>query len=162
MDNEYLSLSVTNTYDGRLNLSGQVKQGNVGIELLAANPIDRMASYTGSGLPFPCLDIALEGTVNRYIVDTPTFTTQFEFPNSFYDATWSKKIGPAIFAVVHLADGSQSVFKLDLEDPLPLKTLTHRPERSPEFYANREKMGVKDQFALLLELKDAKIKFPTA
>ena len=42
-------------------------------KIIAANPIDMMSNYSGSGLPFPSSEIAFENTPNIYILNSFQF-----------------------------------------------------------------------------------------
>lgn len=166
-DHEHLTCSVD--VGNTVNIKGEIK--NPGrftvVEVKAAAPIDRMASYTGSGLPFPCVQIAFESTPNLHRVGLPRgeFECAFVYPNSFYGPDARTKIGPAIFILLVSSDRHTEpvTVRIDLPDPLPLKTLTYRPERSPDMYARRaDRMGVRGQEEILRMIGDAKVKYPTA
>jgi hypothetical protein len=107
--------------------------------LIASNPIDRMTNYSGSGLPFPCSDIAFENTPNILNIDSSgSFDTVFIYPNSYYSQGGCEKIVSSIFII--LDNGSNKEFiRFELPDICPLRTLSNRKNRTgPEFYATRD------------------------
>lgn len=134
-------------------LTGHVRDaGQYGrIELMAAAPIDRRVSYSGSGLPFPCAAVALDGTPNYAEVPvTPdgAFTARFEWPNSYLSDDATAKVPPSVFVVLTPRVGGRPVLvRLELPDDLPVRTLTDRAERSalgPAFYsAKADVIGIR-------------------
>lgn len=118
------------------------------MQLLAAHPIQRMTSYSGSGLPFACPNMAFHNTPNNVsITGNGAFDVFFSYPNSYYTNDGLQRIPPSLFFVLVPAEGDPDTvqFKLDEEDPLQLRSLTHRPGRSqgPWFYqAKDEVLGV--------------------
>jgi hypothetical protein len=104
--------------------------------LIAPNSINRTASYSGTGLPFPCADIAFENSPNVYEVDTTgMIDIVFTYPNSYYTVANKKKIISSVFAVFESNDGTHKFIRLQLKDIYPLRTLVNRESRNgPEFY----------------------------
>lgn len=122
------------------------------MEVVAPCPPDRRASYTGSALPFPCAGVAFCGTPNRARVAADgRIDAAFAYPNAYYLADWNTRVAPSVFVILHPPSGDAVFVRLELPDPLPLKTLTHRPERTgPEFYARKaDILGVQSQEAIL-------------
>ena len=111
--------------------------------LTAPAPIDRMSNYSGSGLPFPSYEMAIEGSPNILEIDSNgVFSTVFEYPNSFYEyneMTYQKDkiISPIIFI---LGNGEDEIsVRFELHDLNVLRTLVNRSGRkSPEFYAAKD------------------------
>ena len=68
-------------------ITGKITQAFSKAKLLAANPIDRMSNYAGSGLPFPCYDIAFDNTPNIKHINESNYAATFEYPNSFTNRT---------------------------------------------------------------------------
>ena len=76
-----------------------VEQRNIpykNAKIIAANPIDRMMNYSGSGQPFPSSEIAFENTPNIYKINEATFNIEFKYPNSYYMPNGRDKIPPTI------------------------------------------------------------------
>jgi len=142
--NEYLSCSVE-IVDNKVKIKGNIASASnyIGMVIKASNPIDRMTTYTGSGLPFPCHGIAFEGTPNEYkIPDNGIFETTFSYPNTFYDEDYTKLIPPCIFFILQQKNKEPLVFKYELANPLPVRSLTYRPRyrTGPQFYSMKEEL----------------------
>lgn len=136
------------------------------INLCAANPIDRMTSYSGSGMPFPCPNIAFDNSPNTYEIDTTgAFSTTFVYPNSYYTNDAMEKVPPSIFFILYKNNGEDNVYvRFGLEDPLPVRTLTHRAGRvGPEFYTLKDEL-IAPQTAegVMRSLKALKYKYALA
>lgn len=97
-ENDYLRLSVHETEAAELTINGTVRHPERYTRVMAifaANPIDRMMSYTGSGLPFPNQEIAFEGSRNVYAIPkTGIVNTHFKKPNAYYTHA---KVPPSLF-----------------------------------------------------------------
>ena len=172
-DNEYVSCAwQANQQNQKLNLQGKVKNPEQYEKMLviAAHPIDRITSYSGSGLPWPCPGNAFEDTPNVIHVNaTGVFQTTFVYPNSYYTYDGLTKVPPSIFVVLHrtLADNPH-VIRMELpETPiLSLRSLTHRSghRAGPSYYSAKEElMGVpRSAEETMLKLKDYKAKYNIA
>ena len=141
-ENEYVKCQVNVFKNSEfIQIIGNVKnkENYKNIFLLACNPIDKKASYSGSGLPFPCPDIAFENTKNIYNVPSSgSIDTKFSYPNSYYSVADKKKIISSIFFIVELLNGEKKFLRFELEDLYPLKTLINREARQgPEFYSKK-------------------------
>jgi len=144
-DNSYMSMEVVGDVESdAIAITGRVKNPNAynKIQLIAANPIDRMTNYSGSGLPFPCASIAFENTPNKADIKTPTgeFQVFFRYPNSYNSLDAMEKIAPSLFAVFYTEEEPTYVrFQLPERAPLQVRTLVHRPLRTdPTFYSQKE------------------------
>lgn len=167
--NEHVSCTVTVLPDRFLLIRGTVKspQRYAYMQLLAAHPIQRMTSYSGSGLPFPCPNVAMNNTPN--VLNIPSdgeFTANFSYPNSYYTNDHLQKVPPSIFVVLipsNDLDPIISQFKLPEDDPLCLRTLTHRATRviGPWFYQAKDQLlGVPISAEHTMRAyKDYKLKF---
>ena len=146
-NDEYTSFNVAFNGDhSLLQITGSVKKNALynSVVIIAANPIDRMSNYSGSGLPFPNYEIAFENTPNIHNVDSSgTFNISFKYPNSFYTPDGINKIKPSIYFVItdSAASGSNNSFRIqyELHDIVALRTLVNRSARkNPEFYAAKD------------------------
>ena len=103
-DNYFVSCSVSFENDYKyLTIIGNVKNPMLYKQMLmlAPNPIDRMTNYSGSGLPFPCAEIAFDNTPNRHIINNSgSFSMKFKYPNSYYAQDGCTKILPSIFFIL--------------------------------------------------------------
>lgn len=144
-NDEYTGFNINYSKDyTTLQLVGSIKNNVMysSVIIIAANPIDRMSNYSGSGLPFPNYEIAFENTQNIYKVDgTGIFDISFKYPNSFYMPDGINKIKPSIYFV--FTDMNNKAFRVqyELHDILALRTLINRESRkNPEFYGARDYM----------------------
>jgi hypothetical protein len=135
--------------DSQLAVNGHVKEPMRfdAMEVLAPHPIDRRASYSGSGLPFPCPTIALTNTPNRTsAAPDGRFMATFSYPNSYYSYDGKTKIKPSIFFALkpkgqNPEDTVFIRFELPEHPALFFRTLTHRPGRTgPGFYGDKDSM----------------------
>lgn len=143
--NDHVQCVVAITGNSSVRISGNVINPAAFTRMLiiAPNPIDRMTSYAGSGLPFPCPNIAFDNTPNKALIDqTGGFNVTFTYPNSYYSNDQFQRIEPSVFFILQrAAHGTDPVFvRIPLDDILPLRTLTYRPgfREGPEFYARKD------------------------
>lgn len=142
-NNEYVSCSIIFSNDYKtLNIQGNVKNPMAYNKMLlvAPNPIDRMSNYSGSGLPFPCADIAFDNTPNNLIIDgTGSFNTTFKYPNSYYGQSGNNKVVSSIFFILDSGSNKEYV-RFELKDLCVLRTLVDRAskKKGPEYYAARD------------------------
>jgi hypothetical protein len=134
--------------------------------VIAPNSVDRLTSYSGSGLPFPCANIAFENTPNKVVIDpTGVFDVTFTYPNSYYSNNMLQRIEPSLFFILQRGPTEEAVYvRIPLEDVLPLRTLTHRPERTgPEFYSRVEDLiAPTTAEGVMRSLKEYKAKYGIA
>lgn len=112
------------------------------IQLVAACPPNRMTAYAGSGLPFPCSQVAFEDTPNvATISKSGTFDVTFEYPNAYYVPDMNTKIPPSVYFVFKSPHKSFAS-RVELYDNLPVRTLVHRPNhaKGPGFYTAKESL----------------------
>lgn len=128
----------------KIRITGHIKKRDSfhNVLLIAANPIDKRTSYHGTGLPFPCADIAFEGTKNLYSVkESGIINVEFDYPNSYYSVADKKKLISSIFFVFETKDNKQSFLRFQLKDLYPLRTLINRETRTgPEFYETKHRI----------------------
>jgi hypothetical protein len=145
--NEYVECVVEREDNDVLYISGYVTRMDQfdRVEIFAANPIDRMVNYTGSGQPFPCSRIAFEGTPNYKVIGSKSggFDVRFKYPNSYYTEDQFTRIPPCIFFKMSRANSDPVFVRFELplqDDVLNVRTLTYRttPRQGPEYYAAKE------------------------
>lgn len=171
-DNEYVSFNISSVGNGvpfpKIRIQGTVKNpmNYEKVEMIASNPPMSMTNYSGSGLPYPCADVAFDNTPNRQEILRPDFNVEFVYPNSYYVSGGTTKIKPSIFfSFLYKSSTVPTFVRFELEDILPLKTLTHRPERTgPEFYSRKaDIVGVPpSQEYLLQNIANIKTKYGVA
>ncbi len=127
--------------------------------IIAPNPPDKITSYSGSALPFPNEEIALEKTKNIYEIGTDgIINVKFSFPNSFYNPEGTKKIISPFLIIV---DNNRYIY--ETKDICPLKTLTDRVRGNPSFYALKEiLLPVADAEDTMFNYAKAKVKYNIA
>jgi len=102
--------------------------------LTAPNSPNNLMSYSGSLLPFPNEEIALENTKNKCIINTDgIINTVFSYPNSYYSADGYNKIKSPIILII---DDKKIIYELD--DLCPLKSIRDRVRGDPRYYAVKE------------------------
>jgi hypothetical protein len=101
---------------------------NTKFSYMAANPIDRGYTYSGSGLPFPNEDIAYENTPNKgegVIDNDGDFSLTLMYPNAYYINQGSILLNPH----VELTTVAGEMFSIDLGRPFQNRSLKHLPDR---------------------------------
>lgn len=141
-ENEFFKCQIQTIENcSKIHISGQVinRPAYTNVVFLANNPMDKKSSYSGTGLPFPCADIAFEGSSNIYTVgESGDINCVFTYPNSYYTVANKKKIISSVFVIVELLNGHKEMIRLELEDMYPLRTLINREARNgPEFYSSK-------------------------
>jgi hypothetical protein len=152
-----------NSDNNTIFISGNVLDPGLYNEMIviAANPIDRMMNYTGSGLPFPSPEIAFEGTPNMYVIGSDgVINVTFTRPNSYY-AIGAERIEPSVFVKLNTNKESDPVtVQFKLTDLYPLKSVYYRKEREdlgPLFYEKKaDIIGVRSQYEIIKMLEDIK------
>jgi hypothetical protein len=134
------ALSGKVTYDANndvFTVEGQFTNShNVSMNYWAANPIPRMYSYSGSGLPFPNPSEAYENTPNQgqILLDNDgKFTFKLDHPAGYY-----VRQGKILMkAHVHLKTSSdETVYTVMIADYFPYRSLKNLPDR-PNRSVNR-------------------------
>lgn len=166
-ENSYITMEVSGSPESDvIQLKGRVKnmESYKKVTLIAANPIDRMTSYSGSGLPFPCASIAFQNSQNKHEVQSSdgSFYTNFLYPNSYNSLDAMELIGPSIFAVFYTHDSSEPTyvrFELPQRAPLQVRSLVHRPKRTDPmfYYAKQDIIGIHGAEATMRRWSDVKL-----
>jgi hypothetical protein len=142
---KYVRIQVNVQPDGKVSVHGQVVNPSLfsKMEVYAPHPINRMTSYTGSGLPFPCAAVAFDNTPSYLqIPKEGNFNTVFQYPNGFLTQDATNKVAPSVFVKLTYANPAIQpvIIRHGLDDPLPLRTLVDRPNHKlgPIFYSAKE------------------------
>jgi hypothetical protein len=160
----YVTLDIKENGDDTLSINGNVLNPFAYTEMIvvAANPIDRMMNYSGSGLPFPSPCIAFENTPNYYVIGGDgVINTTFLRPNSYYATDTYTRVEPSVFVKLYKNNKDEPVtVKFKLADNNPLKSVFYRKERSelgPAFYEKKaDIIGVRSQYEIIKMLEDVK------
>jgi hypothetical protein len=135
------------------------------MEIIAPNPPPYMTSYSGTGLPYSCLNQALEGTKNKlYVKKDGFFKATFSYPNSYYSSDMTVKVKPSIFFNLKNVTNPDFV-RIELPDPYQLRSLIYRRGyySGPIFYDKKEEvvpMGT--AYQTMMNIKEAKTKYDIA
>jgi hypothetical protein len=140
--NEFVNCDVDFLMNGDIHLTGKVASPSTFqlMSIFAASPINRLTSYSGSGLPFPCAQVAFENSPNNYTIDpSGDYDVVFKYPNGYYMSDAKEKVPPSIFFSFAEPGKAPFLVHFKLPDPLPLRTLGYRPNRvSPLYYSAKE------------------------
>lgn len=144
-NDEYTAFDITvNSDNSALKINGSIKNHTMykDIIIIAPNPINRMSSYSGSGLPYPNYEIAFENTPNIHKIEASgIFDISFKYPNSFYMPDGINKIKPSIYFIFSTIDDKSFRLQYELRDINPLRTLINRNSRkNPEFYGAKDRI----------------------
>lgn len=135
ISDEHIDCLIT-LVDKKIIIKGYLKNPSIYKKKIikAPNPPNLLYSYSGSCLPYPCEEIALENTKNiKTINDDGIIDCVFSFPNSFYSIDGYTKIKSPI--ILYL-DNNKYIY--ELFDLCPLKTIRDRVRGNPSFYAIKE------------------------
>jgi hypothetical protein len=164
-ENEFINCKVKfiNNNKREIKITGKVVTGEIynNVTLFAANPVDNITSYSGSGLPFPNSDYAFDNTKNRHLIDNSGFfDVVFTYPNSYYINGGRTKLISSLFFIFENHDGSKKFIRFELKDLFPLKTLNNREARvGPEFYdAKYTLLPIDTAYEVMKEYKNMKVK----
>lgn len=160
----YVTLDIKEHGDEHLFISGDVLDAPMYTKMIviAANPIDRMMNYSGSGLPFPSPSIAFEDTPNVFVVGSDgVINTTFLRPNSYYSIDTYLRVVPSVFVKLYKENEPEPItVQFKLIDNHPLKSVFYRKERSemgPQFYQKKaDIIGVRSQYEIIKMLEAVK------
>lgn len=138
-ENEYIKCKVEYVKDHEyIRITGHIinREGYNNVILIASNPIDKRGSYSGTGMPFPCPDIAFENTKNIFEVNkNGNIDVIFSYPNSYYTVADKRRIVSSLFLILEKNTGEKFFVRMELKDLYVLRSLVNREERtSPNFY----------------------------
>jgi hypothetical protein len=112
------------------NLSGKFSEiTGQPLKYWAANPIPRMYSYSGSGLPFPNPEVAYENSPNQgeVMVDaTGQFNIALLQPSGYYTRQGKVLMKPHVHFRV---PGYNRIFTITIADDFPYRSLSNLPDR---------------------------------
>lgn len=134
-NDEYINITVE-IIENNLNIVGTLKNSSVFKKriLTAPAPPNTLMSYSGSFLPFPNEEIALENTKNLFIINPDgVINTTFTYPNSYYSPDGYNKLKSPIILII---DDKKIIYELD--DLCPLKSIRDRVRGDSRFYAVKE------------------------
>ena len=144
--------------DGNFIVEGKAPIGTPFVKYWAAAPPTYSLSFSGSGLPYPNEELAMEKSPNqgRAEVKNGFFQFPLEYPNSYYDKFLRKIVPPQVkFCYVNQNGEHQGdVYVANLGEGIPFRSLVDTKKRDwnagPLFYCNNN-LPVRNQFQILLD-----------
>lgn len=128
------------------------------VRYVAANPPTYMESVSGSALPYPNEEVAMESTPNQGVIELGSnagFRIQLQFPNSYYEELGKILVRPHIRLL--FMDGKNQPLgdwiSVPLGEGVPYRSLTWPDKRNwlegPLFFAGRESLPIRTQAQIL-------------
>lgn len=156
IDHEFYSCDVTDpNTDDLITLTITFKSGvnpdASQMEYIAAAPVERRASYTGSGLPFSSAQMAFDNTPNKGSIQMNTYTHEIvvKSPNSYYSGHGTVLIPPTVY-FSFIQNGKHRKVSVKLNDGVYYRTLTYPSQRTGAmFYDNVQNLPVRSQEQVL-------------
>ena len=144
--------------DGNFIVEGKPSMDVQFVKYWAASPPTYGLSFSGSGLPYPNEEVALEKTPNQGVAEVKNGSFQFplEYPNSYYDQVLRKYVPPQVkfLYVDHNRENRGDVYIANLGDGIPFRSLVDTKKRNwnagPLFYCNNN-LPVRSQYQILLD-----------
>jgi hypothetical protein len=145
---------------GRVTVKGsvQTKGRDMHVVFWAAAPPDFRTSYTGSGLPYPNFEVAMQQTPSSGTVPVNadgTFSFSIQYPSGYYTNLGTLYVKPHV-RIRSVVDGHMGpVETIKVAEGIPFRLLTYppipstAPRCSPEFYGNRDYLPVRTQEDIL-------------
>jgi hypothetical protein len=152
------SVNIHYNSDGNFIVEGKTPMGVQLVKYWAAAPPTYSLSFSGSGLPYPNEELALEKTPNKGVAEVKNGFFQFplEYPNSYYDQVLRKYVPPQVkFCYVDRnGENRGDVYVANLGDGIPFRSLVDTKKRDwnagPLFYCNNN-LPVRSQYQILLD-----------
>jgi hypothetical protein len=141
-DDVQYHIEVTNNDDlliyGKLKraLAKHVQQ----VEYLAAAPVDRRTSFSGSGMPYADEEQAFYDSPNTGSANVEgdgSFAIRMKVPSSYYIGLGTVLVPPTVY-IKYAQEDEIKTFKIIVDGPVAFRMLTYpmHPKRaSPEFYS---------------------------
>lgn len=139
----------------RGSINDNVMEGK--IYIIAACPIDRISSWSGSGLPFASAKQAFDNTPTKKTIElglNNRFDFTIQVPNSYYVGLGTVLIPPTLFLKYSNGETSK-VIPIQVGNPIPYRTLTypmstaHKSRTGPLFYENNDMSMLRTQEQIL-------------
>lgn len=119
----------------------------------APAPVDRRASFSGSGLPYASAEQAYGGlNPNRGEVALRgpglEFEIQLEAPSAYYEGLGTALVAPRLH-MAYRSGGVEMRSSIALGEPVPFRTLTYQAQRAGPGFYSPEDPSVRSQEAVL-------------
>ena len=128
------------------------------IRYVAANPPTYLESVSGSALPYPNEEVAMESTPNQGVVEIGSdagFRIQLQFPNSYYQELGKVLVKPEV-RLMFLDQKNKALsgwISVPLGEGVPYRSLTWSEKRNwldgPLFFVGRESLPIRTQAQIL-------------
>lgn len=147
------SISVLGDPRGEIVVRGVLSQrpDDGRLHYAAPAPVDRRASYSGSGLPYASREQAFAGTPNRGVADVGggnAFELRLDAPSAYYEGLGTVLVPPTLH-LAYLAGGVEMRSEVPLSKPVPFRTLTYPAQRNGAAFYAPESPLVRSQEAIL-------------
>ena len=144
--------------EGNFIVEGKAPMGVEFVKYWAASPPTYSLSFSGSGLPYPNEELAMEKTPNQGVAEVKNGFFQFplDYPNSYYDQVLRKYVPPQVkfMYVDRNGENRSDVYIANLGDGIPFRSLVDTKKRNwnagPLFYCNNN-LPVRSQYQILLD-----------
>jgi hypothetical protein len=152
------SVNIHYNSEGKFIVEGKAPIDVQFVKYWAASPPTYSLSFSGSGLPYPNEELAMEKTPNKGVAEVKNGGFQFplEYPNSYYDHFLRKIVLPQVkFCYVNgNGENRGDVYVANLGDGIPFRSLVDTKKRNwnagPLFYCNNN-LPVRSQYQILLD-----------
>lgn len=111
------------------------------VSFIAAAPLERRASYSGSGLPFASQIQAFENTPNVGVAKLDknnNFGFEIDTPNSYMVGLGSVKVPPVVYLTYFTLAGQKKMATVQVRESIAYRSLTYptapRPRKDATFY----------------------------
>ena len=143
--------------NGRLNgqLGVQSTVEKLFVKYSAANPPTYSSNFSGSGLPYPNIEVAFENTPNKGVVEihNMSFNFSIRYPNSYYKNMGTVHVKPHV-KVLLFNDKNENIGEekiLYLGEGIPFRAISRNIKNtSPLFYVNNN-LPIRTQYQILLD-----------
>lgn len=140
--------------DGTVSVTITFEDGIYDYKYIAARPVDRRASYSGSGFPYPNKQEAFDDTPTKGVGKAigNTVSLRFPIPNSYYANLGNKLVLPTLFISYDNGSKHQKVIEIVVDEQLPYRFLQFPYERrDATFYHAHHNLPVRTQEQVLLD-----------
>jgi hypothetical protein len=120
---------------------------------IAPSPPDFRSSFSGSALPYSSEEQAFYNTINKghvTLVADNKFIFKITTPNSYVDGFSENVIEPYII-FFYSKDNEVKKLKINLNNYIPFRSITHPIDRNAEFYNNINHLPIRTQEQILID-----------
>ena len=121
-------------------LNGTFNSKNVtNVYYIAPNPPNYLTSFSGSGLPYPNIEIAYQNTPNKgnIIIDkNGRFQIKLLFPNAYYTEFGNYYNTPYV-NIYYTINNNKKLLKIKLDEGIPYRSLTYPYSRTSAMFYNK-------------------------